>query len=149
MYSISVKKISKACGSLANLRYCVNVNLLREVYHSLVHSYLRYGILVWGNASESTLQPLKCLINRAVRIMLFAPFGRIDLDPLYDYLKILDVDKVKMLETSKFMYKQKNNAFPVTIAYYFEQKISQGWQKGGSVESRKWGFKGFDEILKI
>ena len=99
-----------------------NVNLLREVYHSLIHSYLRYGILAWGNAPESTLQPLKCLINRAVRIMLFAPFGRIDLDPLFDYLKILDVDKVKMLETSKFMYKQKNNALPVTIANYFEQK---------------------------
>ena len=56
--------------------------------------------------------------------MLFAPFGRIDLDPLYDYLKILDVDKVKMSETSKFMYKQKNNALPVTIANYFEQKSS-------------------------
>ena len=114
------KKISKACGSLANLRYCVGVNLLREVYHSLIHSYLRYGILAWGNASDTTLQPLKSLINRAVRIMLFAPFGRLDLDPIYDYLKILDVDKVKDLETSKFMYKLKNNILPVTIANYFQ-----------------------------
>ena len=60
------KKISKACGSLANLRYCVNIDLLREVYHSLIHSYLRYGILVWGTACETNLQPLKCLINRAI-----------------------------------------------------------------------------------
>ena len=37
------KKVSKACGSLANLRYCVNIDLLREVYHSIVHSYLRGG----------------------------------------------------------------------------------------------------------
>ena len=80
------KKVSKACGSLANLRYCVNIDLLREVYHSLVHSYLRYGILVWGNASESNLQPLKCLVNRAVRIMTFAPFGRVVLHPIYECL---------------------------------------------------------------
>ena len=74
------KKISKACGSLANLRYCVNTSILREVYHSLIHSYLRYGVIVWGNASENTLQPLTYLVNRAARIMTFAPFGRIDLD---------------------------------------------------------------------
>ena len=52
--------------------------------------------------------------------MLFAPFGRLDLDPIYDYLKILDVNKVKDLETSKFMYKMKNNILPVTIANHFE-----------------------------
>ena len=52
--------------------------------------------------------------------MLFVPFGRVDLDPIYDYLKILDVNKVKYLETSKFMYKMKNNILPVTIANYFE-----------------------------
>jgi len=88
------KKISKACGSMARLRYSMNTNVLVEVYHSLIHSYLRYGIMVWGNASESTLQPLKCLINRAVRIITFAPFGRVDLEPIYGYLKILDVEKV-------------------------------------------------------
>ena len=114
------KKISKACGSLANLRYCINIDLLREVYHSLIHSYLRYGILVWGNASETNLQPLKCLINRAVRIMTFTPFGRIDLAPLYECLKILDVDQVNYLETSKFLYKLKTNILPTKIGNYFE-----------------------------
>ena len=112
--------MSKACGSLANLRYCVNIDLLREVYHSLIHSYLRYGILVWGNASESNLQPLKCLVNRAVRIMTFAPFGRVDLQPIYECLKILDVEKVKYLETSKYLYKLKKNILPTKIGQYFE-----------------------------
>ena len=114
------KKVSKACGSLASLRYCVNIDLLREVYHSLIHSYLRYGILVWGNASESNLQPLKCLVNRAVRIMTFAPFGRVDLHPIYECLKILDVEKVKYLETSKYLYKLKKNILPTKIGQYFE-----------------------------
>ena len=119
------KKISKACGSLANLRYCVNIDLLREVYHSLIHSYLRYGILVWGTACETNLQPLKCIINRAIRIMTFTPFGRVDLDPLYKCLNILDVDKVKYFETSKFLYKLKKNLLPTTIGNYFEVTTNQ------------------------
>ena len=105
---------------MATLRYSISTKLLVEVYHSLIHSYLRYGIMVWGNASVSTLQPLKWLINRAVRIITFAPFGRVDLEPIYSYLKILDVEKVFYLETSKFMYKSKNSLIPVAVANHFE-----------------------------
>ena len=45
-------KVSKACGALSKLRHCVDLNTLKNVYHALVHSYLRYGITVWGNASD-------------------------------------------------------------------------------------------------
>ena len=105
---------------MANLRHSINTKLLVEVYHSLIHSYLRYGIVVWGNASNSILQPLKSLINRAVRIITFAPFGRVDLEPIYSYLKILDLDKVFFLETAKYMYKLKNGAIPVPVGNHFE-----------------------------
>ena len=79
--------------------------------------------LIWGNASENTFQPLKYLVNRAVRIMTFAPFGRNDLNPIYDCLKILDLDKVSYLETSKFMYKLKNDLLPTIIGCYFESNV--------------------------
>ena len=131
------KKISKACGSLANLRYCVKTDILREVYHSLIHSYLRYGIVVWGNACDTTLQPLKCLINRAVRIMTFAPFGRIDLDPIYNFLNILDLDKVKYFETSKLMYKLKNNLIPTPIGNYFELRGDRTSNHNYSLRNRE------------
>ena len=75
---------------------------------------------MWGNASETNLQPLKCLINRAVRKMTFTPFGRIDLAPLYECLNILDVDQVKYLGTSKFLYKLKTIILPTKIGHYFE-----------------------------
>ena len=42
------KKISKSCGALAKIRNCVSTNVLKNVYHALVHSYFRYGILIWG-----------------------------------------------------------------------------------------------------
>ena len=76
-------KISKACGALAKIRNCVSIDVLKNVYHALVHSYLRYGILVWGHAAPSVLKPLEILANKAIRIMTFAPFGAVDLKPVY------------------------------------------------------------------
>ena len=117
-------KISKACGVLAKLRHCISSNVLVEVYHALIHSYLRYGILTWGNASDATLKPLETLINRAVRIIAFAPFGRVDLKPIYKEIRLLDVKSTFYLETAKFMYKTKNDLLPTRIANYFENEDS-------------------------
>ena len=71
-------KISKACGALTRLRNCTNIEVLKNVYHALVHSYLRYGILIWGNASKTVRTPLQTLLNKVARIMVSAPFGNID-----------------------------------------------------------------------
>ena len=81
-------KISRTVGCLAKLRHTVDIEVLREVYHALIHSYVRYGILAWGNVAESNLQPLTTLLNKAIRIMTFAPFGPLDLPPIYKELEI-------------------------------------------------------------
>ena len=78
---------------------------MREIYHALVHSHLRYGVTAWGNASKTTIQPLITMINRAIRIMSFAPFGRIDLKPIYNEFRLLNLDQIFTLESAKFMYK--------------------------------------------
>ena len=114
-------KISRACGALAKLRHCVDCNVLTEVYHALIHSYVRYGIIAWGAASESVLKPLQTLMNRALRIMSFAPFGRVDLEPIYQDLNILNVRQTFILESSKFMFKLKKGLLPTEIANYFSQ----------------------------
>ena len=118
------QKISKSCGSLAKIRNCVELETCREIYHAIIHSYLKYGILAWGSASKSTLKPLQTIVNRAVRIMSFAPFGSIDLNPLYEILEILNVEQIYTLEIAKLMYKNVNNLMPVRIANYFECRNS-------------------------
>lgn len=114
------QKISKVCGAMARLRHCVNFEVLKNVYYALVHSYIRYGIIVWGNASQSSLKPLQTAVNKVLRIMTFAPFGNIDLQPMYDFVKVLDVNKTFSLETGKFMYKQENLLIAPQIGGYFE-----------------------------
>ena len=112
-------KISKACGALAKLRNCVNIDVLKNVYHALVHSYLRYGILVWGHAAPSVLKPLETLANKAIRIMTYAPFGAVDLKPVYKQLQILEVPKICLLETGKFEFKHQKELLPTQICNHF------------------------------
>ena len=114
------QKISKACGSLSKLRNCVSIETLREVYHALIHSYLRYGIIAWGTAPPDILKPLQSISNRAIRIMCFAPFGKIDLAPLFEILEILKIEQIYQLETGKFVFKEKKNMLPVCIAKHFD-----------------------------
>ena len=103
-------KVASACGALAKLRHCVNTNILKEFYHALSYSYIRYGLIVWGNALPTTLKPVQALMNRAARIITFSPFGHIDMKPIYECLEILDLKNAFLLETSKFIFKQKKRS---------------------------------------
>ena len=118
------KKVSKACGILAKIRHCASVELQRDIYYALFYSYIRYGITIWGNACETTLSPLQTLLHRAARIMTFAPFGRIDILPLLNYLEILDIKDIFRLETAKLIFKVKNDMIPIPLKNYFETRTN-------------------------
>ena len=114
-------EVARASGALSKLQHCLDINTLKNVYYALVNSYIRYGIVVWGNAAENVIKPLHALLNRIVRIMTFAPFG-IGTKPIFDFLEILDVPQVFSLETAKFVYKSKNQLLPIsTLANHFER----------------------------
>ena len=129
------QKISKACGALAKIRHCVSLEILKNVFYALVHSYLRYGILIWGSASRTTLKPLEVLVNKAIRIMLFAPFGNLDFAPLYQELELLDLDNIVSYELGKFMFKSKKDLLPVNIGNY--QEIEYGQRRSGLIDRHR------------
>ena len=114
------QKLSKVCGILSKIRHCVDMKTLKTIYYALGYSYLRYCNIVWGNTSKNILKPLVALQNRILRIMTFAPFGRIDIDNLYFKLRLLGLEKIHYLEKSKFMYKYYNNKLPANFDNYFE-----------------------------
>ena len=119
------KKVSKACGALAKTRHFVNVTTLTSIYYALFNSYVRYGLVAWGNAAPETLQPLISLNHRALRIMSFSPFGRVEIQPMFDFFKILNFDQIFAFESGKFVYKSKKSLLPLsTIASHFTREVS-------------------------
>ena len=113
------QKLSKVCGIISKIRHCVNMNTLKTIYYALAYSYIRYCNIVWGNETKYTLKPLIAMQNRLVRIMVFAPFGRIDVDEIYLKLRLLDLEKIHYLEKSKFMYRYYNDKLPAYFDNYF------------------------------
>ena len=57
--------------------------------------------------------------------MVSAPFGNIDLNPAYEFLKILNVTKTFLLETGKYHYKSVNQLLPTEIGNYFDTSATQ------------------------
>ena len=68
----------------------------------------------------STLKPLAALQNRVIRITTFAPYGRVDLDPVYRDLKILGLPETHFLEKAKFMHKYHKGKLPTLFNDYFQ-----------------------------
>ena len=57
--------------------------------------------------------------------MTFAPFGAVDLEPVYKQLKILEVPKICLLETGKFEFEHQKEPLPTQICNHFvPQEIS-------------------------
>ena len=67
--------------------------------------------------------------------MCFAPFGRIDLEPLFEILEILKITQIYNLEVGKFVFKEKNNLLPVSIAKHFE--VRNAPQHGYNLRERQ------------
>ena len=68
--------------------------------------------MIWGNTSSSCLSPLYTAIHKVLRIMTFAPYGNIDLHPIFDHLKVLNLDQMFSFELGKFLYKFHLNLLP-------------------------------------
>ena len=64
-------KISRGIGLLAKLRHFVPKNTLRTLYYAFIQPHVDYGLLNWGCANKTALNPIRLSIKKAVRIMAF------------------------------------------------------------------------------
>ena len=66
-----VTKISKNVGLIAKLRHSVPRPILLNIYKSLVHPYLTYGLAALGQACKTYLNKILILQKRALRLSYF------------------------------------------------------------------------------
>ena len=126
--SYITSKLSCSVGIISKLRYYTNTQTLLLVYNALVGSHLTYALISWGSTSQTNLQPLRVLQNRAIRHISRAPrFRRLDVDFLN--LRILKLDDLYKLALSKFMYQYHYNKLPDYFRNFFPvQQISHNYQ---------------------
>ena len=101
-------KVVRGSWALNQLKYFVDEQTLRSVYHCLIYSHLQYCISSWGTASKSTLAPLFILQKRSIRLLTGSGY-REHTNPLFYRAKCLKLKDIFSVETAKLMYKIHNN----------------------------------------
>ena len=114
------KKLSSAAGVIYRIRNRVSRKCLMLIYHGLVSSRLRYGILCWGSAAKTHLNKLNVIHNRVVRNITFNN-RRASAGPIYEQLNILPINGLLLSEKAKFIYQLTNNMLPSVFNKYMER----------------------------
>ena len=68
------KRIASALGAMKPIRHVIPLNILINVYDSLVQPHFNYCSVVWGNRACALSEKLQKLQNRAARIFMCANY---------------------------------------------------------------------------
>ena len=108
---LSKKKNKRSVDILSKLRYFLNTKTFLSLYYTLVEPFFHYCVIAWGNAYQSTLQPLFHLQKKAIRIITFSSFTEHS-SPLFKGLNVLKLSDIIALQLAVFMYKFHNQLLP-------------------------------------
>jgi len=110
-------QLSRACGILSKLKLYTSPPVLKVVYNSLIHPYLKYSVHNWGRASNATIQPLIKLQNKAIKMINPTNVG--SLEDHFQHLNILRLPKLYSFSVGKFMHSYHNKLLPNHFDEYF------------------------------
>ena len=118
------KKLSQIAGVIFKHRSLLSKKALMLVYHSLVGSSIRYGLICWGTANQTLIQKVNVIHNRIVRYLTFSlPCSTAW--PLYSSLNVLPLDILIQMEWGKMMFQFLNKMLPKAFENYFRKPNHQ------------------------
>ena len=101
------KKIAKSTGILYRSRNLLNQSILKNLYYSLIYSYISYAIIAWGNNYKTRLMPLFRLQKCALRTITFSASR-----PLFQKLELLNLFEIVKLHQVELVYDASQNQLP-------------------------------------
>ena len=107
-------KLSKSLYIMNQVKNIFPYNILKTLYYTLFNCHLSYGLLVWGNAVDKTLNKTKLLQKRALRIINKAKYNS-HTDPLFVKSEILKLSDMYKMQVCAFMFDYKNNKLPLSF----------------------------------
>ena len=112
-------KMSRSLFAIKQVKHIFPTQCLRTLYFALVHPYLTYGILAWGNAGSVALHKTFMLQKRAIRAISKAAYNS-HTDPIFKRLNILKVEDLYEYEVALFMHKYCNKCLPKSFDNCFK-----------------------------
>ena len=107
------KKLGMSFGILHKLKQKkAPLRYLRQVYFSLVQSYLSYGILAWGFASDEIKNPILSLQNKIINLI---DDREVNLNNKYKSLGVLKLEDSIKFNIGKHMWDFENKNLPTSF----------------------------------
>ena len=107
-------KVSRALFSLKQVKHFVPKQCMKTLYYSLIHSHLSYGILAWGNATQSALRQTTLLQKRAIRLINNAKYNS-HTDPLFRSSHILKLADLVEYQSALFAFDLNIKKVPISF----------------------------------
>ena len=116
------KKMNRSIGVMYRLkRYCSDI-ILKSIYFSLIHSYISYGLVVWGQASDIYTNKIKLIQEKAIRIITNSDYLA-HTKPLFKKLNILNFDDMIKQQFASLMWDQDHQLLPISLSKNFKPVI--------------------------
>ncbi len=111
-------KLSRSLYAMNRTKHIIPMKHTKTLYDSLVHSYISYGIVLWGSTYSSHLQQLRVCQKKAVRCIYKSAYNA-HTDPLFRSSKILKLDELYQLEVAKLVYDALHDTLPAPLLHVF------------------------------
>ena len=111
-------KISRALFMIRQAKHFLPVASLRTLYFAMIHPHISYGILAWGNATQTTLKRTITLQKRALRTINNVSYNS-HTDPLFKKSNILKLNDLFDHESGLFMHNYVMNKLPESFGNMF------------------------------
>ena len=98
-------------GIILKTRSLLSREAMMLIYHSLVGSKLRYGLICWATANKTLLDKIVVAHNTIVTYLTFSKRCS-RMWPLYSQLQILPLNILICIEQAKTMYKFEHKMLP-------------------------------------
>ena len=132
-----LSKIQRNLGVVRKISRFLDRHSLFQLYHSLIMSHIRNGIVVWFHSHAAIRKKIQACANKFLRI-IFHLKSRDSVRDLMKENKLLSVNQIYHLEVAKVMQKYSLKTIPAPFFDIFERQIrtSQTRTRSGSTVVR-------------
>ncbi len=116
-------KLSRSLYAMNRTKHIVPMRHTKTLYDSLFHSYITYGIVLWGSTYSSYLQQIRICQKKAMRCIHRSAYNA-HTDPLFCDSKILKFDDLYKLEVGKFVYDALHEMLPKPLLRVFVPNVT-------------------------
>ena len=113
-----LSKIQRNLGIVRKTARFLNRNSLIQLYHSLIMSHIRKGIIVWHHSNINLKKKIQACANKFLRIIFFLK-PRDSVREIMKENNLLSVNQIYFVELAKLMHKHALGTLPPPLTRIF------------------------------